>query len=268
MPFLLTLLKTTAFQLSAFLGLFFVIGFVLSKLQAFTQGLYQRSIGWRGILWTALIGTPVHELGHYFFCKIFRHKVSSISLYKPDRQTGNLGSVNHSYNPRSIYQKIGNFFIGAAPMITGSIVLVLLFRFILPNNERILLSIHNLNVSSVSIFFNGLSSILLSIFTKENFHSLQFWLFIYLSFAVATHLAPSWEDQKTMWRGFAWIILLLLIVNAVAVALHHDVTPYILKAKLYTGLFVFAFWYALAVSLIHLIVAWVVLLPIRLIRRS
>lgn len=261
-----SILQSTLYQLAAILGFFFVIGFVLSQLQSFTQRMYHRSVGWRGILWTAVIGTPVHELGHYFFCKIFRHRVQAVSLYKPNQRTGNLGSVNHSYNPRSIYQKIGNFFIGAAPLIWGSLALVLLIKFLLPNGQPVVSEIHNLSITNPAAFLGELKNIITLIFSPANLHSVQFWIWLYVSFAIAAHLAPSWEDQKTMWRGLLWILLILIMVNSLAFAVNYNVTPIFLKIKAYQGLFIFAFWYALAVSLAHAVAAYVILWPIRLMR--
>ena len=261
------ILKTTLYQVFAIFGLFFVIGYILSKLQTATQKMYHTSIGWGGILWTAIIGTPVHELGHYVFCKLFRHRVLSISLYKPNQRTGNLGSVDHSYNKKSLYQKIGNFFIGAAPLIWGSLALVLLFRFVLPHSEVVLPTVRNLSLETPKTFLTDVRLIGQSIFSQENFYSVQFWVWLYISFAIAVHLAPSTEDQKTMWRGLFWIILLLILVNTIGYFFNHNITQYILRLKAYEGLFIFAFWYALVVSLVHAIVAFIMLLPIRFLRR-
>ncbi len=57
--FTITLLKASGIQLLGVLGIFFAFGFVLSKIQHLTQRIYLRSTGWKGILWTAWIGTPV-----------------------------------------------------------------------------------------------------------------------------------------------------------------------------------------------------------------
>lgn len=267
MDAIVKIIITTGYQLSAILGFFFVIGFILARIQTLTQKIYYYSIGWRGILWTALIGTPVHELGHYLFCKIFRHRVQSVSLYQPNERTGALGSVEHTYNPRSIYQKIGNFFIGAAPLIWGSLALVLLFRFVLPHSEVVLPTVRNLSLETPKTFLTDVRLIGQSIFSQENFYSVQFWVWLYISFAIAVHLAPSTEDQKTMWRGLFWIILLLILVNTIGYFFNHNITQYILRLKAYEGLFIFAFWYALVVSLVHAIVAFIMLLPIRFLRR-
>src|SRR3989339_2044244 len=135
--FLLTLTQAVAIQIAGIFGIFFAFGFVLATLQEWTQKKYHQSIGWKGILWTAWMGTPIHELGHVFFAKIFRHTINEVYLFRPNPATGNLGHVDHSYRTHSWYQRIGNFFIGAAPLIWGSAVLVAMLYFLLPNGREV-----------------------------------------------------------------------------------------------------------------------------------
>jgi len=73
----------------------------------------------------AWIGTACHELGHALFCVIFRHKITELKLFSPDTKTGTLGYVSHTYEPGSIYQTIGNFFIGIGPILLGSLAIYL-----------------------------------------------------------------------------------------------------------------------------------------------
>ena len=91
------------------------------------------TIGWGMYLLFAWIGTPIHELSHFLMCLLFGFKVSEVKLFRPfkGKKDGILGYVNYSYNPKNLYQKIGNFFVGIAPMIGGSIVIYILFRFLM-----------------------------------------------------------------------------------------------------------------------------------------
>jgi hypothetical protein len=78
----------------------------------------------------AVLGTPLHELSHLAACLLFRHQVRRYSIFSPDR-SGRLGFVEHAYDPQSLYQRAGCFFIALAPMSAGFAVLygalVLLF---------------------------------------------------------------------------------------------------------------------------------------------
>src|SRR6185437_12024785 len=75
-------------------------------------------------------GVAIHELGHAFFCLIFRHKIVKMKLFSP-QSDGTLGYVQHSYNPASTYQKFGNFFIGTGPIWFGTLLVYLIARLTL-----------------------------------------------------------------------------------------------------------------------------------------
>lgn len=260
--FLLTLIKAVAFQTACIFGIFFLFGFILSKLQEWTQKKYQQSIGWKGILFTAWFGTPIHEFGHVFFAKIFRHRVNHISLFQPNPQTGGLGHVDHSFNKYSIYQRLGNFFIGAAPMIFGNAVLTLMLYYLLPNGREIFLPLTDSNNSIPSII-SSLQETFKYLFTLTNLTAWNFWLFIYLSFCLSAHIAPSKLDRKQMWGGFFWIILLLIATNIIALLLKKDITQYLLRVNRHLGVFFAIFVYTTFISFLHFILASVVLFPFR-----
>jgi len=260
--FLLQILQTTVIQLIGVLGLFFFLGFILSKLQEQTQRNYQRSIGWKGILWTAWIGTPFHELGHAFFAKLFRHQITHIALFQPNQATGELGQVEHRYNPASLYQKIGNFFIGAAPLIFGSLLLWLLARYLLPNGEAIFAPLARIE-SSLTSLARVASQALFNLFAVENLRAWNFWLFLYISFAIASHLAPSKIDRHGMWQGLRWIVLILLLINLFAAALQLDITRYLRRTTQYLGVLTTLFIYVIIISAIHWLLSAIILWPLR-----
>lgn len=259
--FFLEILKVTGTQLSAVFGFFMVLGFCLSVLQKFTQRQYYQSIGWLGILWTAWIGTPIHELSHWFVAKIFRHHIDSLSLFRPNFENGKLGEVIHSYNPRNLYHQIGNFFIGSAPLVGGVLVLSLLFRYLLPNGKELITTISAFQITDWQKTAYSIVQLTKDLFSSTNIHDWRFWLFIYLSFAVSSHVAPSWADQKTMWKGFVWLALILCILNGVLSYLGKPLSNHYTYASL--PFLVWAFWYAVVVSSVHAIVSFVIFLPFR-----
>ncbi|MBI5222017.1 MAG: hypothetical protein HY980_00780 [Candidatus Magasanikbacteria bacterium] len=262
LTFFLTLFKAVAVQLIAALGIFFVFGYILAKLQERTQNNYYQTVGWKGILWTAWLGTPIHELGHVFFAKLFHHKITRVSLFKPNAETGNLGHVDHSFNRFSLYQRIGNFFVGAAPMLFGSAVLIILLYFLVPNAKE---AFRPLAVEQTTplIILISLKTTLLKLFSIANLSSWRFWLFLYFSFCVASHLSPSKQDLKNMWRGFMWLVMILILVNLIALSFQINLTNYIISVNRYLGLIFGIFTYATAISILHLILSTIIFSPFK-----
>ena len=215
--FILTTLKYT---ISLF-GVFFIFGFILSELQEKTHKAYYDVFGWKGILFTAWIGTPIHELGHVFFAKIFRHHIDQISLFSPNYDTGGLGHVSHSFNPKSIYQRIGNFFIGAAPLFFGSAVLLILAIVFFPHSARSIPSLFG-----TPDFFTYITATI-SFIQQSHLNYWQWALFLYLSFCVVSHMAPSTQDRKNMWDGFFFLVALVALYAAVMLIARVDGTQFI-----------------------------------------
>lgn len=248
---ILLILTNTGIQLLACVGIFFVFGFILSKIQMVINAQYHRVFGWKGILWTAWIGTPVHELSHAILAWLFHHRIHHISLFQPNEETGGLGHVEHSFEKFSIWQRIGNFFIGAAPMIAGPIVLTALLYIFIPDAQTIFTPLTQYSPNPVAIakdFFNTLSAL----FSYTHLSMWQFWVFLYISFCVSCHMAPSPADLKGMLGGFISVIGLLVVFNTVAVLTDVSLTVYLPMLYRYLHIFTSLFLYATLLSLVHL----------------
>ena len=126
--------------------------------------------GIQGYIYLTAPGVMIHEIGHAVFCLIFRHKIVEMKLFSPE-EDGTLGYVNHSYNPNSFYQRIGNFFIGTDPIWFGVAVLCLISWQLLPNEMQI-----------------------------SDFFSLNFWgrwqsyIWLYLALTISSHITLSPPD--------------------------------------------------------------------------
>ena len=255
------LFQAVALQILGVLGIFFAFGFILSYLQKRTQILYRRAVGWKGILWTAWIGTPIHEIGHVFFALIFHHKIQKISLFAPNKETGGLGHVEHSYNPHSLYQKIGNFFIGAAPMIFGGIVIVTFLYFLVPNGKEIFAPLATESSTTLPLFTSVIETLKL-LFSLDNIRTWNFWLFFYISVAVTAHMAPSKQDRRGMWHGCTWLVFLIIVVNALALGFNIDITNFVLSVTQYLGIFTAIFTYATVIAVLHFLIVATILHPL------
>ena len=175
------------------------------------------------IIATGIIGTPVHELSHALMCVVFGHKITEIKLYQPDSD-GTLGYVNHSYNPRNLYHQIGNFFIGIAPILGGSGVIFLLMYLLVPGifsevvDELQFIQLISFNLFEASTYSASLQifwDIVEDIFGFTNTGSILWWVFIVLSFMIASHMELSTADIKGGFKGFLFIAALLLIADII-----------------------------------------------------
>jgi len=206
----------------AYLGLIILTGFII----AIINTLFYRITGAKShkiCLATGFIGTPIHELGHAFFCLVFGHKIVEIKLFQTDSRDGTLGYVSHSYNKKNLYHRIGNFFIGVGPIIFGS-GLILLLLFMLNNSGfKLVGSVMNFFTTGVpasaSMYPNwiigGLSIFVENFFVVENFNSVSWWIFIILGVFISLHMRLSKPDINGAFDGFFFSALILFIVPVV-----------------------------------------------------
>lgn len=76
-------------------------------------------------------GTVVHEGSHVLACLLFGHRVDRVRWFDPQATDGSLGSVEHSYDPTSAYQRLGTIVIAVAPLLGGATVFLLAARHLL-----------------------------------------------------------------------------------------------------------------------------------------
>ncbi len=164
---------------------------------------------------TGFIGTPVHELSHALFCLLFGHKIVKIKLFQINVEDGTLGYVHHTYNPKNIYQRIGNFFIGVAPIIVISTLLYLFAYLIMPST----LSDISMLAKSISFnkgageFFNMVYQILYTFFSVAT--TWQWWVFVIVGMFFALHMTLSGADIKGALGGLLFVLPCLLIVDVI-----------------------------------------------------
>ena len=259
----------TVYQFLAIFGFILLFGLLLYFISRSTRNAFMNSDhGKLDIYLTGWVGTPVHEIGHAIFCLIFGHRIIGISLYNPNSVDGTLGYVNHSYNPESLYQRIGFFFIGAGPILFGSFVLYILMYFCLPNYREVSEMISNTNLTGTDVFdlIKSIKDILsfglnltASIFVIGNLGNLSFWVFIYLSFCISSHMQLSPPDLKSMWTGLFTILFIFLLVNFTTLLLGFNVTTYILNLSRFLGTMIGIFILALFISLINFSITYIIL---------
>ncbi len=212
---------------------------------------------------TGIIGTPVHELSHAVFCILFGHKITEIKLFSIDSADGTLGYVNHSYNRRNLYQCIGNFFIGVAPIVVISALLYCLARLLLPD---FIAAVDGLTSSAdtgdLGGVFGGILDVVVAFFAGAV--TWQWWVFLLIGILLSLHMTLSGADIRNALVGLVALLLLLLladvIIAAVSLSALQTFTQWVIAAG--TCMLCFLF-FALFVSLLGVLVSCLVRLLIK-----
>lgn len=185
-----------------------------------SMGVQKQSIFVLGrTLWLILfkaVGTPIHELGHAFFCLIFGHKITRMQLFHP-APDGTLGVVEHRYNPKNIYHQIGNFFIGMGPILLGSgMILLMALLLIGPGMFQFSAAQNNLADAPwgwIKEAFQHMGEALKMLFSTVNFSRCQFYVFLYIALVIGNSITLSPSDIEGAARGFGWFVLFLVLLN-------------------------------------------------------
>lgn len=214
---------------------FVAFALIIHWLERVSQRRLAERFGWRSVLWTGWLGTPIHELSHALMCRVFQHRVDEIALFEPDEESGRLGYVRHSFQAGNWYHELGNFFIGIAPLLGGSIVLAILLWMFYPEAAQTAIESAQTGATSASSasgdlmkeielledsleigggvgsvssqtdsiqqMVNVVTSMCGKILEFQNLATVRFWVFIYLVLCVGSHMAPSWSDYHGATRG-------------------------------------------------------------------
>lgn len=201
-----------------------IYAIVIHWLEQITLHRLAERFGWKSVLWTGWLGTPIHELSHAAMCVLFNHRIDKIALFEPDKRSGRLGYVRHSYRKNNWYEKIGNVFIGIAPLIGGSIALLLLLLFCYPAALKSVFDFSR--TSQIDGNFQVLSmsfGIFKEVFTLSNIATIRFWIFIYIVLCIGTHMAPSPSDYEGVFRGLLIFVAIVLVSLFLFVIVQSDI---------------------------------------------
>jgi hypothetical protein len=201
-------------------GIVILIGFLLGVLRDNTLINFQRSFGSKALMITGIIGVPIHELSHAILAVLFRHRINSIKLLQKPDVNGVMGYVNHSYSKNSVYQQVGNFFIGIAPIFGGVFSIIALMHFIIPKSYNKLIEVlesgfkvTTLNKSIAEGIINSYTGLLKNIFSLENFRNPYFYIFLFISICISSHISLSSADIKGASKGLGIIFVILITLN-------------------------------------------------------
>ena len=163
---------------------------------------------------TSIIGTPVHELGHALMCLLFGHKIKRIQLWSPTHTNGVYGFVEHSYNRKNPWARLGSLFIGVGPIFSGLAVTVLVLSLCFPNqwndyllNSRQLLA----GAPSIKEILAEICSLLWSMFTGFSQNWVRSLIGLLIILPVSLHITLSWQDIKAAAGALPLYLLLAAI---------------------------------------------------------
>jgi len=210
-------------ELFYLLGILMAVGLLLGILERYSNRYLIRTFGPRGILVTAWIGTPIHEIGHLVQCFIWGHRVTKVKILQLNSPNGVLGYVEHTYNRHSIYQQVGNFFIGLGPIFSGIGSLILSMYFLVPQSYIAFIdqiqhhiTVDEFDLSVLKIVAEAVIVIFKSLFTIENLINPLFWIFLIIAISISSHIALSKADIQGSAKGLLMIFAVLVLFNILA----------------------------------------------------
>lgn len=193
--YILSALKNTVLIISILFLSWILIALILQILSNYIRTKLAKILGIKFYIYVTAIGVMIHELGHLFFCIVFRHKINEVKLFSPQTD-GTLGYVSHSYNPRNLYHKIGNFFIGTGPIWGGLIAMFFCSYWLNPY---------------IFLYFNdGYFAFLKSIFSTSFIMRWESWLWLYIIISIISHITLSPPDLAGAKDGFIAICITVL----------------------------------------------------------
>ncbi|MGM9944141.1 MAG: hypothetical protein ACI33M_04310 [Lysinibacillus sp.] len=258
------LLILTFVQLISLFGILIVVGCLIHIIERQSVKFIYKSFGLRGLLVTSWIGTPIHEFGHYLMCKIFNHQVIAVQWFPKDQHASVLGFVEHRYNSRSLYQKIGVFFISIGPLFSGLLALSLLLYVLLPNSFNTFVhftkSIEpaSLTLENIALILTASFEMISTIFTLDNVTSIRFWTFLLLAACICTHISLSPADLRGAFSGLMTIAIILFTVNSIAIFIGFNTSTFISTLAAYNAYLIGWMGFVLCMSIMTLVLTFMI----------
>ena len=203
--------------------------FVCGLIAGLSEKLFMKmtnSFGRVFVMATSIIGTPIHELGHAVMCLPFGHKIKKICLWDPRAKNGVLGYVNHTYNKRNIWHRLGCLFISAGPIILGLLVVTLIMAICFPEALGEYYSAVGSVDKSVGGFFELIAQGVSIIPVAVSGESSPTWakiVGVVLILCVCMHINLSPADIKNSLGALPIYSLICLLLSAVIFFIGGDV---------------------------------------------
>ena len=224
----------------------FALGFIFSKIEEKNAYYLGSGAGMKGLIATGVIGVPVHELSHYIACRVFMHNVERVELFRPKKglRDGVMGKVIHSREKGNVYQMVGDFFIGVAPVITGSFLLYILMTLYLGSEANIFKMIIDIegsmemikNMDFIKYMFHMLTSgidITFLIIKSPELFTIKGIIIMFMIYSIAIHLSLSKRDISNSSNAVIVVIPVIIILHVVLGFLGFDFAGLFMKMVTY-----------------------------------
>jgi len=256
-------IMSTAILLAYSLLIVCIGGTVIGLMENRSNYYLQRTFGYGGIVATGL-GTVIHELSHLIFAIIGLMHIEDVKLFRPikGKQDGVLGYVKYRYNDKNYYHKIFLVLVGIAPIIGGTIVILISLKLLLPTMYTLFME----NISNISMSLNVFDielckrllliviTFIQKLFSIENVKNINFWIFIFIVISIASHMSLSSADIKGAIKGipslFIVCVCMNVIINTVGIG---TLNTYITMLNMYMIMFI---GIAVVFSMINLVIVF------------
>lgn len=220
MTLLINLLIKTLLDTIAFTGIIILFGLILGFFSNHIVRNFQKRFSRSVLMISGVIGVPIHELSHALVALFFAHKVTDIKLIQKPDEFGTMGYVKHSYKQGNIYQQVGNLFIGIAPIFGGTLSIIALMYFIIPNAfSKYITILYRISdialhdkisiIGILRLYFE----LVQTIFSLTNFKNPYFYIFLFVNLCISSHISLSYADIQGASKGLGFILVLFLIWN-------------------------------------------------------
>lgn len=145
-----------------------------------------------------LPGVLLHELSHWLTANLLGVRTGRFSMWPKLQEDGTLRLGYVEYYKSASVGPIRETLIGGAPLIFGTTAVILIGHFIFRTSD--LLPILGAGTP------DALALVLDQLFATDDF-----WLWLYLLFAVSNAMMPSASDRRA-WPAFLVLLAVLLIV--------------------------------------------------------
>ena len=196
------------------IGVFVMCGLAVAGCEALVRRLLGGGLGYRLVIATSLVGTPVHEIGHALMCLLFGHRISRMVLWQPRSPDGVLGYVTHTYRKRNPYQVLGNLFIGIGPIFSGLGMILLLLFLCYPDALRTYLAQTGSAVAAGEVLASlGARGwrLFCALFTENSVHPALRVLTVTVILCTCLHINLSVSDIRGSLGAFPLYLLLVFL---------------------------------------------------------